>query len=75
MLDKTFRKCGHSSALLNVDSTFEFLECTINALANCSYDKGSVYGVTIAPTTIAPQIAITLATIDRATIAPAINAP
>ena len=28
MLNPTFRKCGHSSALLNVDSTFEFLECT-----------------------------------------------
>ena len=25
MLNTTFRKCGHSSALLNVDSTFEYL--------------------------------------------------
>ena len=29
MLNTTFRKCGHSSALLNVDSTFEFLECVV----------------------------------------------
>ena len=27
-LNATFRKCGHSSALLNVNLTFEFLECT-----------------------------------------------
>ena len=23
-----FRECGHSSALLNIDLTFEFLECS-----------------------------------------------
>ena len=50
MLDTTFRKCGHSSALLNVDSTFEFLECTWANMTLFSHSYHTNYiGIIIKP--------------------------
>ena len=36
MLNTTCRKSGHSSALLNVNLTFQFLECTHNRFIGIS---------------------------------------